>query len=473
LLLAPLFKAGNRPLPLLLLELAAIAFLFTIVALRRLPTRLPRLLLAGAGILLLYPLVQIIPIPEFIWRELPGHAEYATVLEQFAAGGWVGPWRAISIVPSATEYGWLALLPPIACFCAVLTLSPDQCARLLLFLAVAAGAQALLGLLQIGPAGGGLLYLGNEEPGQRVAIGTFVNRNHLAGMLSMTLPVIVGLLVYSMRPGRYTGKRRPARMLTSEAIAQRTLLFASAVLILLCLLFTRSRAGIASGFAGLASAAIVLVRARAAVVGTSRTKAASYVVAGIVVAAVVAALVIGAAPIVRGLDPRAVQTDADFRWSIYAASMHAALEFLPLGSGLSTFANIFPRFQFGDLGGFIDYAHNDYLQALLELGLAGPAFIILLLVAYGLRLIELLLDEGGRSFTLLQIAAALGMLPMMLHSLFDFAIHMPANAMWFATLAGVVFHKGVAPRDNGHRERRRSKSREPQRVETPTPDVPS
>ena len=31
---------------------------------------------------------------------------------------------------------------------------------------------------------------------------------------------------------------------------------------------------------------------------------------------------------------------------------------------------------------------------------------------------------------------------MILHSLFDFALHMPANAMWFATLAGVMLHPG-------------------------------
>jgi hypothetical protein len=35
------------------------------------------------------------------------------------------------------------------------------------------------------------------------------------------------------------------------------------------------------------------------------------------------------------------------------------------------------------------------------------------------------------------------MLPMVLHSVFDFALHMPANAMWFSTLAGVMFHRGV------------------------------
>ena len=56
----------------------------------------------------------------------------------------------------------------------------------------------------------------------------------------------------------------------------------------------------------------------------------------------------------------------------------------------------------------------------------------------------LLRHRGGRSFTILQIAAGLALLPPLLHALFDFGLHMPANAIWFATLAGVMLHPGVA-----------------------------
>src|SRR5205814_10221906 len=112
-----------------------------------------------------------------------------------ASGG--GQWRAISVIPSATEYGWLALLPPLACLLGTLQLSTAHATRLMLLLAFLAGAEAVLGLLQVGPSGGGILYFGNEEPGQYVAIGTFVNRNHLAALLAMSLPVIVSLLVFN------------------------------------------------------------------------------------------------------------------------------------------------------------------------------------------------------------------------------------------------------------------------------------
>jgi O-antigen ligase len=132
---------------------------------------------------------------------------------------------------------------------------------------------------------------------------------------------------------------------------------------------------------------------------------------------------------------------ADTRFKVYAATLRASIEFLPFGSGLSTFGDVFLRFQEG-IGAYMDYAHNDYLQAFMELGFVAPVVVALLIAAYVMRMWELLRAEGGRSFTLLQLGAGLGMLPMILHSVFDFALHMPANAMWFATLAGIMFHKG-------------------------------
>ena len=94
-------------------------------------------------------------------------------------------------------------------------------------------------------------------------------------------------------------------------------------------------------------------------------------------------------------------------------------------------------------GGYIDHAHNDYLQLFMELGLAAPVIVGLALAAYVMRMSDLLRRQSARSFIVLQIAAGVALLPLILHSMFDFAIHMPANAMWFATLAGVMFHVGV------------------------------
>src|SRR5208283_6031393 len=92
----------------------------------------------------------------------------------------------------------------------------------------------------------------------------------------------------------------------------------------------------------------------------------------------------------------------------------------------------------------------------MELGLAAPMIVVPLLAAYVFRMRNLLRRKDGRSFTLLQIAAGIGLVPPTLHAMFDFPLHIPANAMWFATLAGVMLHPGPPPRtrallpDSGH-----------------------
>jgi O-antigen ligase len=249
----------------------------------------------------------------------------------------------------------------------------------------------------------------------------------------------------------------------SEHVAQRTILFGAAVLILLGLLFTRSRAGIGTGLVGLMLSAIVLVRARAASEGSAQTRVATVIVFGLVVAALLVAAVIGLTPVLNRWDAEDVRMGFSGRIALYGAVLQAALEFLPFGSGLSTFADVFPRFQAASgMGGFVDYAHNDYLQAFVELGLAAPIVVALLVGAFVSRMVELLWRVGGRSFTLLQLAAGVALVPLMLHSVFDFPLHIPANALWFATLAGVLFHRGVDPRQHAEPE-----VRKPARIEMP------
>jgi hypothetical protein len=48
-------------------------------------------------------------------------------------------------------------------------------------------------------------------------------------------------------------------------------------------------------------------------------------------------------------------------------------------------------------------------------------------------------DRSSRRLRFMQAAAGLGMLAMLLHGLFDFNFHIPANAIYFSFLAGIFF----------------------------------
>ncbi|MFO1316216.1 MAG: O-antigen ligase family protein [Burkholderiales bacterium] len=437
-LAAPVFRAGNRAWPLLLLELAAIAILVAVALRRRYaePSPLPRTLTVALVILFGYPLLQLVPLPDALWRALPGRAAYGAIVDHFGAPGGDRLWRPISIEPAATEYGWLALLPPLACLLGVRELAPAHAVRLLVAMAAVVGLEGLLGLLQVGAGRDSIFYLGNAH-GYDTATGTFVNRDHYAAMLAMMLPVIVGLLVYDLRHRR-AGRQHDPRA-GANLLAQRTLLFTCALLALLGLVFTFSRGGIAFALAGLALSAVLLVRAH------GRGRHANLIVGALIGAGLVLAAAIGLAPVLEKFEPGELRLAGGGRLALSMATWRAAVEFLPFGSGLSTFAIVFPRFQGGVFGGYVDYAHNDYLQFLLEVGIAAPLVVALLLVAYGRRMRELLRRRDGRSFTLVQIAAGIALVPSLLHSAFDFSLHMPANAMWFAALAGIMLHPGVSP----------------------------
>ena len=437
-LLAPLYKASNRAIPLLLLELGAVGFLFTMTrsgATRAVFIALPRPLVIAIGVLVVYPLIQLVPLPEALWRLIPGHAEYAMVLERFAGGesGYIA--RAISIVPSATEAGLLALLPPLACFLAVQWLIPGHVVRLLLAMTTFAGLEALIGLLQV-RAGRDSIFYWLSDVAFGTASGTFVNHNHFAAMLAMMLPPIIGLLVFTIRYGRRR-VRPPAFAFDPDALSQRIVVFLAAVLMVLALFFSGSRAGIATALAGLAFSSVLLARARAGL------KHANWIVGGLVIVGIAIAALIGLSPLLSRITPEQLGLSSQGRIALSAATLQAAIDFLPFGSGLSTFADVFPRYQVEVFGGYIDHAHNDYLQFLMEVGLAAPVIVVLALAAYVMRMSALLRRETARSFIVLQIAAGIGLLPMLLHSIFDFSIHMPANAIWFAALAGMMFHAGV------------------------------
>jgi len=113
---------------------------------------------------------------------------------------------------------------------------------------------------------------------------------------------------------------------------------------------------------------------------------------------------------------------------------------LPIGSGPGNYPDIFPAFQTLELGSwFINHAHNDYLEWLFEGGVLFVALILLLLVLYVRQWTRVWSGNEWSRFQFVQVAAGIGLLLLLLHSLSDFNLHIPANITYFSFLAGVFF----------------------------------
>lgn len=437
-LFAPLIKGGNRPLPLLTLELAALPLLAYPLLRPVFLERLPKTFLLVLGLLLLWPLAQLLPLPFSLWQALPGHAIYAEGLAAFGAPDASGM-RPLSLVPRATEAAWLALLPPLAVFLVAVSLDETALRRVVyLFLAMAT-VQAILGLVQFG--GGSSTTFRTSLSDIGVAVGTYVNRNHLAGMLAMALPIGLGLL--ASRVGRSReGMRYQSRSLVkrlASAIAQPSrfnqgMLFgAVCVALLLGIVFSRSRSGITLAMLGIFLSALFY----GLKLGGSRSTKLAVLLA---VGGLALALQIGLAPVLERFSVEGALGDA--RWAIYGTSLAAVAVFFPFGSGLGSFPEVYRRFQPDEIRQFVNHAHNDYIEYLFEGGLVAAVVIVLLLVLYVRAWPRLLKLPRWGTLSFMQAGAGLGLLLMALHGLTEYNWHIPANAIYFALLAGVFFHRG-------------------------------
>ena len=441
LIFAPLIMGGNRPLPLLILELAATGLLCLLLLRPGFGEHLSRPLLIALGVLVALPLVQLLPLPQFVWDWLPGRDLYTAASS--AVGGTPGH-LALSLIPGATESALLVLLVPVAVFLATVSTNEAQLKQLIRLFIGLAVVQAIIGLAQFGT--GSMTVLASLE-GESIsaAHGTYPNSDHLAGLLEMALPMALGLLIANIQVGggtparssrKTTIRQRISRLFSSGIRFNLVALYAAAGLaILLGLTFSHSRTGVALAMLGILVCSLVFGRR----VGGQRS---SRIISALTVIAVALALEIGLSSILSRFTGKGM-TD-DMRWSIFAGTIRGIREFFPLGSGFGTYPAVFRRFQPGNVPEFVNHAHNDYLEWLFEGGLLAGILMLAFLTLYILRWRKIWpREEYCPPYGFMRISAGISLLMMGLHELVDFNLHIPANAVFFAFLAGVFFHQAT------------------------------
>ncbi|MBL0039898.1 MAG: hypothetical protein IPP28_02370 [Xanthomonadales bacterium] len=233
--------------------LQVLALLLLPYALHRLtlrpPARAAWVALAWFGLLAAVIAVALIPLPVSLWQSLAGRDELARELA--LAGVPIGA-RPISLDPEATLRALFALLPPLAIGLLMLGLHRHQQVRLLQGLLIVAIVSALLGLAQIasGPDSP-LRWHAITNPGS--AVGAFANRNHLATLLVVALPLAAAQMI-NAGARIVAGEQRPRR--TAALIVG----IVAGVLLLLSLAIAQSRAGVLLAAIAACACALMLWR---------------------------------------------------------------------------------------------------------------------------------------------------------------------------------------------------------------------
>jgi O-antigen ligase len=108
------------------------------------------------------------------------------------------------------------------------------------------------------------------------------------------------------------------------------------------------------------------------------------------------------------------------------------------GCGLGTFESAFLRYKHVAPMFIVDYAHNDYLQTLAELGIVGFALGLALVWRILTRVVRLALFHQESPGWELALGLAGAIAALLLHSLTDFNLYIPANALTLAWLCGLA-----------------------------------
>ncbi len=109
-----------------------------------------------------------------------------------------------------------------------------------------------------------------------------------------------------------------------------------------------------------------------------------------------------------------------------------------LGWGLGTFPVVYPQFRSFYTSFFVNQAHNDYLQLLVETGIAGFAIALWFQVLTFRRAWAKLENWTETVNGTLTVAALLGCIGILVHSFLDFNLQIPANAALFYVLCAIA-----------------------------------
>jgi len=402
-----------------------------------------------------FVLFQIIPLPPQIVRFLSPKAFelYSQTIPGYEKGAL---WRSLSIYPHATR---ITLIKCIAYAGVFFLITQDiregkRIKRLVIALMCAGSFEAIYGLYSY--FGKNYSIFGFSKIHMTgPATGTFVNRNHFAGYLGMIVFISIGYLL-SKVPVKirkeYGLKQGLINLFNSAKTPESGIVLIMIITMILGIVFSLSRMGVFSFVVS-----ILLLILLALLHKQRRIVSLIFIIFALALSV----------SLWYGLDPlieRYHQSAGSYinRAVVWEATWRLIKDFPVTGSGLGTYADIFQRYKPKDFSHLLliyDHAHNDYLEIVSEVGMIG----ILPILFGGIYLLVVLFKKWNGSENGFSRQISLGgigaMFYILLHSLTDFNMHIPANAMTLFIIMGIAhFKTNVEYRMSNHECRRTRKN---------------
>ena len=382
-------------------------------------------LMGALAALLGWMILQLAPLPPLLIRSLSPEHWDALAAARRVAGHPPEEWAALSLVPAATWQRLLAVLPAAAAFLAAREMGWWWRDHLWIAIAPVIGIawlESVLGLVQF--------YLMRTASYGGSVSGTYANRDHFAGLLEMAFPLALLWAIAIWRGGDSDSRQRIRPALGSA------LLFAVAACLLLGVVVSLSRMGFLSVLAASALTALVIWLRNLGYRSDSRP---AWPRAAVLTVPLILAVLLPTRDLVlRFADLTATEEiSRDDRIGIWKDTTKVIADYAWTGTGLGAYERGLYRHKVVAPTRTVDFAHNDYLQVLAELGIPGAIPAVALAILILARLVSgVLRRESKNPEWAMGLLAAL--LAIAVHSLADFNLYIPANALTFAWLCGIA-----------------------------------
>jgi len=364
-------------------------------------------------LLLLLIAIQLIPLPPEFWTRFPGRESVARSYELMRQPL---PWLPLSLVPYETLTSAMWLLPPAAVLLTTVRLGTDRPVLLAWVLLGVTIAAVLLGTLQIG---GGTKWYFYEFTNFGGLTGFFANTNHMATLLLVTVPFVAAMY---------------ARKLISKNSLQKSwaltvLVAVASVFVITCLIMINSLAGIAL-LLPVVGASLIMILQR-------RRSAPSWVWLLIAAVGVASTALVLSPWSGNDLTQTGSATYQVTRYHGWRRTLTAAADFAPLGSGVGTFVNVYPRYEDPTQVEmtYMNHAHNEYLQIALETGVPGLLLLAMFFRWWTRRTFSVWRDSERDVFAQ---AATITTAAILVHSVVDYPLRTTAVSAVFALCCGLM-----------------------------------
>ena len=364
--------------------------------------------------------LQSLPLPPSVWAH--------GVRDPLAAGyrllGVSAPWLPVSLTPYGTSATLLYLMPPVAIFVAMVRLNAYRPSWMAAALLAAVAAGITLGALQVMNGGTASHWYLYEQTNIGRAVGFFANASHMAMLLVVASPFVIAIAA--------AGRRRNLQHYSALV----ALLTAAGLLLVVGVALNGSLAGFLLIAPVMGVSSLILMKRPSAL---RPVIAAAAVIAVLVAVGTLAATSIGGQKVGEN-----AHTSVQSRSEIARTTATAIADFMPWGSGLGSFAKVYHLYEKPEsvTNEYVVHAHNDYLELLLELGIAGGALILIFLAWWARAVGRVWKRPEASPYAL---AATIASAALLLHSLVEFPLRTAAMSACFAMCLGLLADRRQPP----------------------------